>query len=180
MEDIVGIRFVEAGPVSYCSPGDLRLGLGDYVVVQTDRGERLGWVVITPDQVLAAEPVGPLRVIDRLASEADVRDWQASRERAKEDLHRAQDLATRNDPRVRVASLTYDLAGQWGELTFTAGERIQHRWLAQQASDLLSAQISVEQVGDRDRAKAAGGYDVCGRALCCSSWVTEFPSISIT
>ena len=49
MADLVGVRFVEAGPISYCSTGDLRLGLGDYVVVRTDRGERLGWIVVAPD-----------------------------------------------------------------------------------------------------------------------------------
>lgn len=176
---VAGVRFIESGPITYCSPGDLDLGVGDYVVVRTDRGERLGWVVLAPDQLLAGRPDGPLRVIDRLASEADVRAWEQSKDRAKEDFLSAQALASRNDPRVRVASLTYDLAGKHGELTFTAPERVEHRWLDGQLSDLFGARISVTQVGDRDRAKAAQGYDICGLALCCSTWMTEFPSISI-
>ncbi|MFN8584202.1 MAG: regulatory iron-sulfur-containing complex subunit RicT [Dehalococcoidia bacterium] len=176
---IAGVRFIESGPITYCSPGDLDLGVGDYVVVRTDRGDRLGWVVIAPDQHIAGRPDGPLRVIDRLASEADVHAWERNKERAQEDLRGAQALASRNDPRVRVASLTYDLAGKQGELTFTAPERVEHRWLDGQISDLLGARISVTQVGDRDRAKAAQGYDICGLALCCSTWMTEFPSISI-
>jgi hypothetical protein len=64
-------------------------------------------------------------------------------------------------------------------VTFSAPERVEHRWLEQQLSDLFRAELRVTQVGDRDRAKAATGFDVCGRALCCSSWMTEFPSISI-
>ena len=176
---VAGVRFIEAGPITYCSPGELNLGVGDYVIVHADRGERLGWVVLAPDQILAGRPEGPLRVVARLATEEDVQAWERNKERAKEDLHGAQALAARNDPRVRVASLVYDLAGEHGELTFTAVERVEHRWLDQQLSDLLQARIAVTQVGDRDRAKAAQGFDVCGRALCCSTWMTEFPTISI-
>jgi cell fate regulator YaaT (PSP1 superfamily) len=176
---VAGVRFIEAGPITYCSPGELSLGVGDYVIVRTDRGERLGWVILAPDQIIAGRPDGPLRVVDRLATEADVQAWEQNKERAKEDLHGAQALASRNDPRVRVASLVYDLAGEHGELTFTAGERVEHRWLDQQLSELFNSRIAVSQVGDRDRAKAAQGYDICGLALCCSTWMTEFPSISI-
>ena len=111
MQGIIGVRFNEAGPLTYCSPGELDLAVGDYVVVRTDRGEQLGWVVIAPDQVIAAEPEGPLRVIDRLASEDDVGAWRAARERALEDIRRAQEIAARNDPRVRVANVEYNLAG---------------------------------------------------------------------
>ena len=177
--NIIGVRFTEAGPVTYCRADALDLGIGDYVIVRSERGERLGWVVIAPDQVLASEHQGPMRVIDRLATESDVDAWRANRSRAEEDIGRAQALAARSDPRVRVASIEYDLAGKRCELTFTAGERIQHEWLRRECATLLDADVHIEQVGDRDRAKAAGGVDVCGRALCCSSWMTEFPSITI-
>ena len=176
---VVGVRFIEAGPISYCSPGELLLGVGDYVIVHTDRGDRLGWVVLAPDQILAGRPDGPLRVIERIASEPDVHQWQQQRERAKEDISRAQALAARSDPRLRVAAITYDLSGTRGELTFTAPERVDYRWFEQQLTELLAARFTVSQVGDRDRAKATAGLDICGRELCCASWMTEFPAISI-
>ena len=179
MDNIVGVRFVEAGPIAYCAPDGLNLGMGDYVVVRTDRGERLGWVVITPDQVISAAVDGPLRVVDRLASEEDVGAWRAQRERAQEDLGRAQAIATRTDPRVRVASLMYDLAGECGELTYVAHDQERGEWLRRDASRILEVDLEVQQVGDRDRAKALGGLGQCGRALCCSSWQVEFPAISI-
>ena len=178
-DDIAGVRFVEAARISYCKPGELRLGVGDYVVVREERGERLGWIVIAPDQLLASEHQGPKRLIDRIATEADVEAWRANRERASEDVGRAQALATRSDPRVRVASIEYDLAGQYAELTFAASERVEHEWLGRQVTDLLECDTRVTQVGDRDRAKSAGGLGVCGLALCCSTWMTEFPTISI-
>lgn len=170
---------MEVGAVSYCRTGDLGLGVGDYVVVRTDRGERLGWVVIAPDQVLASEHRGPMRVVDRIATEADVEAWQANRRRAEEDIPPAQALAARSDPRVRVASLIYDLSGERAEMTFAASERVEHAWLREQVAELLGVDLGVEQVGDRDRAKALGGLGVCGLALCCSTWQTEFPVISM-
>jgi len=178
-QSMVGVRFTEAGVVSYCRRGDVDLGIGDYVVVHTDRGERLGWVVIAPDQVLASEHQGPMRLIDRLATEADVRTWQSNKDRAEEDVSRAQEVAGRADPRVRVASIEYDLAGEYCDLTFAASERIGHDWLQQQTSELFSAKVETTQVGDRDRAKSIGGLGVCGRALCCATWQTEFPAISV-
>jgi cell fate regulator YaaT (PSP1 superfamily) len=180
MEQVVGVRFIEAGPVTYCSPGELDLGIGDYVVVRTDRGERLGWVVITPDQVVSATLEGPLRVVDRIATEEDVVAWRARKRQAQEDAGRAQALATRSDPRLRVASINYDLAGEYGELFYTAGDRVEHDWFRRQFQQELDVRdLALEQVGDRDRAKAVGGLGQCGRALCCASWMTTFPQVSI-
>src|SRR5690606_26980806 len=162
--------------------GDLRLGVGDYVIVKTDRGERLGWVVLTPDQVIAAKPEGPIRVVDRLASAEEVEQHRLQKRRAEEDISRAQSAAARVDPRVRVASLTYDLAGKYAELTFTARENagdVSDRVHREVARALDLPELRVEQVGDRDRAKALGGVGQCGRGLCCSTWMTEFPAISI-
>ncbi|MEX2446008.1 MAG: regulatory iron-sulfur-containing complex subunit RicT, partial [Dehalococcoidia bacterium] len=174
------VRFIEAGPISYCAPGGIDLGLGDYVIVRTDRGERLGWVVLTPDQVLHATLQTPLRVIDRLAAQEDVEAYRAQKKRAEEDIGRAQAIAARNDPRMRVVGLAYDLAGELGELTFTAGrEHESGDWLRRDAGRELGASLRVEQVGDRDRAKMVGAIDVCGRALCCSSWQVEFPAITM-
>ncbi len=176
----VGIRFAEAGPITYCSPGDLALGVGDYVVMRMARGERLGWVVVGADQVLASLVDGPTRVIDRLASETDVTAWRTQTERAKADAIRVQAVVTRIDARVRVAALTYDLAGERAELTYTAREFNGEERLHREAAQFLGvSDLQVEQVGDRDRAKALGAIDVCGRALCCSTWMTEFPAISI-
>ncbi|MDA1002832.1 MAG: regulatory iron-sulfur-containing complex subunit RicT [Chloroflexi bacterium] len=180
MSGVLGVRFIEAGPVTYCSSGDHDLGIGDYVVVRTDRGERLGWVVVAPDQVLSATVEGPLRVVDRIASEADVDAWRERRRQAQEDIGRAQALATRSDPRLRVASISYDLAGRFAELTYTAGDRVEHDWFARQFGELLEIdELALEQVGDRDRAKALGGIGQCGRGLCCATWMTNFPQISI-
>jgi cell fate regulator YaaT (PSP1 superfamily) len=136
-------------------------GLGDYVVVEKDGGEQLAWVVLTPDQVISATIERPLRVIERLATE--------------------DDEAAQTDPRVRVASIVFDLSGEHGEMTFTGRDNTSYAWLRRDMSVLLDADVHVELVGDRDRAKAMGPgvMGVCGRDLCCTSWMTSFPSVSI-
>ncbi|MCY4456184.1 MAG: regulatory iron-sulfur-containing complex subunit RicT [Chloroflexi bacterium] len=179
MDGTVGVRFHEASPLTWCSPGDLDLGVGDYVVVRTDRGDQLGWVVLAPDQLLAAEPEGPRRVIERLATEDDVTAWREARERAREDISRAQAIAAREDPRVRVANVVYNLAGTRAHITFSAPERVEHRWLRDACADLFDVQATVEQVGDRERARSLGDVGVCGLALCCKSWQTTFPNVSM-
>ncbi|MFA7248654.1 MAG: regulatory iron-sulfur-containing complex subunit RicT [Dehalococcoidia bacterium] len=176
---VAGIRFVEAGPISYCSTGALNVAAGDYVVVRTDRGERLGWVVLGPDQVLGANLDRPMRVIDRLASADDVDAYREQQRRAAEDIARVQSIATRRDPRVRVVSLAYDLAGKHSDIAFVSREQDEGEWLRREAGRQLGADVHVEHVGDRDRAKALGGVGQCGRALCCASWQVEFPAISI-
>jgi len=178
-EGLVGVRFVEAGPISYCSPASLNLGTGDYVVVRTDRGDRLGWVVLAADQTQGARFDGPVRVIDRLATEHDVEAYREQQARAAEDLHTAQAIATRRDPRVRIASLGYDLDGRYADITFVARDQDEGEWLRREAARQLDANVQVEQVGDRDRAKSLGGLGQCGRALCCATWQVEFPAISI-
>jgi cell fate regulator YaaT (PSP1 superfamily) len=181
MNDVIGIRYVTAGPIDYCGPSDLQPGLGDYVVVEKDGGEQLGWVVMTPDQVISATIERPLRVIERLASEDDVLAWRSQKERAEEDIGRAQEVAARTDPRVRVATIVFDLSGEHGEMTFTGQENTSYAWLREDMSELLEADVHVELVGDRDRAKGMGPgvMGVCGRELCCTSWMTSFPSVSI-
>ncbi len=179
MDGIAGVRFREAAPIVYCSPGGLDVGVGDYVVVRTDRGEQLGWVVLAPDQVLAAEPEGPLRVIERIAGEEDVTAWRAAREREREDVAGAQALAAREDPRVRVASVDWNLAGTRCHVTFSASARVEHRWLRDRCAEAFGAEVTVEQVGDRDRGRALGDVGVCGLALCCRTWQTAFPAISM-
>ncbi|MQC19437.1 MAG: hypothetical protein DWG83_02545, partial [Chloroflexi bacterium] len=180
-QELIGVRYVEAGPIHYCSPGSLLLGQGDYAIIRTDRGERLGWVVLTPDQTEHVNVEGPVRVVDRLASLDEVERHRKQKRRAEDDVRRAQAAATRVDGRVRVASLTYDLAGDYAELTYTAreGTALDNRLEREIGRELDVPHLQVEQVGDRDRAKSLGGLGQCGRGLCCSTWMTEFPAISI-
>jgi cell fate regulator YaaT (PSP1 superfamily) len=181
MEKIAGVRLSTAAELTYCSPGEIDLKIGDYVIISTNRGERVGRVVLTPDQVMAGSTSGPIRVIERLATEDDISREHQAKDKAKEEISRAQAYAARINSKIRVASLNYDLAGNYLDIKYTAPDQ-QHRRegdLFKVFSKNYSESINLSKVGDRDRAKETGAFGVCGRELCCSSWMTTFPSISI-
>ena len=170
-----------AGDLLYCSPGDLTLMIGDYVVLVTDRGEHIGRVVVTPDQIMTNQVSGPLRVISRLATEADLTTQEKVKKKAADESNRAQECAARVDSRIRVADLTYDLTETFLEISYVLPDKVQvkHDNIRQAFESHYSESLQLNRIGDRDRAKLTGGFGVCGRELCCSSWMTTFPSISM-
>ena len=181
MDPIVGVRLMTAGDILYCSPGDLNLMIGDYVVLVTARGERVGRVVITPDQIMTNQVSGPLRVISRLATEADLTAQEAAKKKAADESIRAQEHASKIDSRIRVADLAYDLTGKFLEISYVLPDkvRVKHEPIQEAFESNYSETLQLNRIGDRDRAKMTGGFGVCGRELCCSSWMTTFPSISM-
>ena len=181
MDPIVGVRLMTAGDLLYCSPGDLNLMIGDYVVLVTDRGERIGRVVVTPDQIMTNQVSGPLRVISRLATEADLTTQEKMKKKAADESNRAQECAASVDSRIRVADLTYDLTETFLEISYVLPDKVQvkHDNIQQAFESHYSESLQLNRIGDRDRAKLTGGFGVCGRELCCSSWMTTFPSISM-
>ena len=181
MEKIAGVRLSTAAELIYCSPGEIDIKIGDYVIISTNRGEHVGRVVLTPDQIMAGTTSGPIRVIERLATEDDISRDHRAKDKAKEEIIHTQAYAARINSKIRVASLHYDLAGNYLDIKYTAPDQ-QHRSendLLKILSENYSESINLSKIGDRDRAKETGGFGVCGRELCCSSWMTTFPSISI-
>jgi len=155
--------------------------IGDYVVLVTARGERVGRVVITPDQIMTNQVSGPLRVISRLATEADLTAQEAAKKKAADESIRAQEHASKIDSRIRVADLAYDLTGKFLEISYVLPDkvRVKHEAIQEAFESNYSETLQLNRIGDRDRAKMTGGFGVCGRELCCSSWMTTFPSISM-
>jgi cell fate regulator YaaT (PSP1 superfamily) len=176
-----GIRFRQAGKVYYYDAGDLELEPGQYVVVETSHGLAVGRVVISPDQVIANESSGvdDQKQIVRLATLEDIEQSEAMRERANEALLTAKERVSEMGLDMSVASGEFDLDGGQFTAYFTAQERVDFRNLVRELSKDLGAHVQLLQVGDRDRAKLVDGVDVCGERLCCSSWMTNFPSVSI-
>lgn len=177
---VVGVRFRNAGKIYYFDAAGMRLEPGEYVVVQTTRGADVGRVVIGPDQVVVNE-LGDegLQPILRLATEDDIRRMDALRSRAEGILPEARRLADEAGLAARIDAAEFTLDGRRLTFSFTSEERIDYRDFARRASDRFGARVDMRQLGARDRARAAGGYGICGRELCCSNWLSTFPSISI-
>ncbi len=177
---VVGVRFRNAGKIFYFHAGGMRLEPGEYVVVETSRGPEIAKVVIGPDQVVVNE-MGrdELKPILRLATEGDIRRADDLKRQAEELLPEARRIGEGAGFRAHIDGAEFTLDGRRLTLSFTSDDRLDYREIVRRTSDRFGVKVDMRQMGARDRAKMAGGYGICGRELCCSSWLTTFPSISI-
>jgi cell fate regulator YaaT (PSP1 superfamily) len=175
----VGVRFKEAGKIYYFDSGEFDLDVGNHVVVETSHGLEVGRVVISADQVIASEIKESLKPIVRIATPEDVRQARELRERAAADLREAKRRAGDEGLDMHIVSGEYNLDGSQLTFYFTAPDRVDFRGLVRDLSSAFGTKVQLLQVGERDRAKLLDGYDVCGQRLCCASWQTAFPSVSI-
>ncbi len=176
---VVGVRFKEAGRVFYFDAGGLSLEVGQRVVVQTPQGSEVARVVIAPDQVLASEINEPLNPVLRIAESGDLEQADSLKETVRHDLEVARKKVEEHDLPMRLVGGDFNLEGSQLTIYFTAEQRVDFRNLVRDLASSLNKRVQLLQVGDRDRAKLMGGIGHCGYQLCCRSWLTSFPSISI-
>ncbi|MFN0093155.1 MAG: stage 0 sporulation family protein [Dehalococcoidia bacterium] len=177
---VAGIRFRNAGRIAYVDTRGMYLDTGEFVVVQTVRGPEIGRVVIAPGQVLVDQlDHDELKPILRPANDADLRRMDGLRKRAADLLPEARRLAIEAGFPARIDDADFTLDGRRLTLSFTSDERLEYREFLRRVGDRFAAKVDMRQMGARDRAKLAGGYGACGRELCCSNWLSTFPSISI-
>ena len=177
---VVGVRFQEAGKIYYfASGGHDELDAGAPVVVETSRGVELGRVVIAPGQVLNAELTEPLKPILRPGTPDDIDRADHFREKAREATRLARERAAALSLPMKIVGAQFTLDGSRLTVFFTAEDRVDFRDLVRDLAHYIHAQVQLRQVGPRDQAKLIGGYGRCGRRLCCTSWLTAFPTISI-
>ncbi|HEY7293446.1 MAG TPA: regulatory iron-sulfur-containing complex subunit RicT [Dehalococcoidia bacterium] len=177
---VVGVRFQEAGKIYYFEPGGYPdLTAGEAVVVETSRGIELGRVVVAPGHVLNTELTEPLKPILRPGTPDDIERADQLKEKAQEATRLARSRADALGLPMKVVAAQYTLDGSRLTVFFTAEERVDFRDLVRDLAHHVHAQVQLRQVGPRDQAKIVGGYGRCGRRLCCTSWLTAFPTISI-
>jgi len=179
MANICGVRFKQAGKVFYFDAGELQVASGAYVVAETVAGIAMGKVVIAPDQVLENDIRDDLKPILRLATQEDFEQDQAMKDKAAAAAEVIRQKIAEQATGMSLASVEYDLDGGQATVYFTAGERADFRTVQREVARELGVGVQFLQVGDRDRAKLVDGLDICGERLCCSSWMTNFPSVSI-
>ena len=179
MADVVGVRFRRAGKVYYFDPASIDLVVGDWVVVKTNRGVELGWVVIAPTQVAASEVTEPLKPVVRKAGDEDIKHAQEFAEKTREALAECAKLIAKLNLPMKLISADYNLDGSRLTFFFTAEERIDFRELVRELTNHFKIKVELRQVGPRDAAKLVGGFGRCGRPLCCVGFLSEFSPVSI-
>lgn len=179
MPTIVGVRFRRAGKVYYFDPAGHDLDTSDWVVVDTSRGQEIGQIVIAPHQVVESEIKEPLKPVIRPATATDLRSLQAHRLRECNALARAREEAARHNLPMKIVGAEYSFDGTRLTFYFTAEGRVDFRNLVRDLARILKARIELRQAGVRDEAKIMDGVGICGRQLCCASFLDGFTAVSI-
>lgn len=180
MPKILGIRFKEAGKIYYFDPAGFEdLQAGDYVVVETSRGQEVGQVAITVREVPCETITGKLKGIVRRATAWDLTQMAHYRLQEDEALEQCRQKVAELGLPMKVLQAEYNFDGSHLTFYFASDQRVDFRNLVRELAGLFQARIELRQVGVRDEAKLIGGYGECGQPLCCATFLTEFLPISI-
>jgi cell fate regulator YaaT (PSP1 superfamily) len=180
MPDIVGIRFKPVSKVYYFAPGEYRnLAENDPVIVETARGDELGWVTIPLRTVPDEDIKGNLKPITRPATAIDLALMEEYRAREAQALERCRERAEELGLPMQVVRAEYSFNGRRLLFAFISEQRVDFRELVRVLARSFKTRIEMKQIGARDKAKLIGGYGRCGRELCCATWLTEFHPVSI-
>lgn len=176
---IVGIRFRPAGRIYYFDPQGIAYTTGQYVIVETVRGVEAGRVVIAPKKLPASELSDPLKPVLRLATEDELRTMLSFKAKEKEALVQCARHVEQHKLPMKLVEAEYTFDGSRLTFYFTADERVDFRALVRDLAATFRTRIELRQIGARDQAKLQGGVGICGKTLCCSSWITDFGVVSI-
>jgi len=179
MVKVVGIRFRNAGKIYYFGPGDLELTAGMHAIVETARGVEIGTVITNPREVSEESVVQPLKPVIRIATEADERQAERNREKEKEAFRICLEKIQKHELEMKLVEAEYTFDNNKLLFYFTADGRIDFRELVKDLAAVFRTRIELRQIGVRDETKIMGGYGICGRQLCCHTFLPEFAPVSI-
>ena len=179
MIKVIGVRFRQAGKIYFFSPGKLQLKRGDQVIVETARGVEFGSGVDGPKEVAESEVTQPLKPVLRIATEEDKRNEQKNREREKEAFRVCKEKIRKHELDMKLINAEYTFDGNKILFYFTADGRIDFRELVKDLAAVFRTRIELRQIGVRDETKLCGGIGVCGRCLCCHTYLADFAPVSI-
>ncbi len=179
MTKVIGVRFRKAGKVYFFSPGKFQIEQGSHVIVETARGVEYGWVVTGPKDVKDEEVVQPLKSVIRLATDQDRRTVEKNKEREREAFQICQEKIQKHGLEMKLIDAEYTFDNNKVLFYFTADGRIDFRDLVKDLASVFRTRIELRQIGVRDETKIRGGIGICGRSLCCSTYLSEFSAVSI-
>ena len=179
MVKVVGIRFRNAGKIYYFGPGDLDLKAGMHAIVETARGVELGTVMMDVREVSEESVIQPLKPVIRIATEADEKIAEKNREKEKEAYKICLEKIAKHNLDMKLVEAEYTFDNNKLLFYFTADGRIDFRELVKDLAAVFRTRIELRQIGVRDETKIMGGYGICGRQLCCHTFLSEFAPVSI-
>ena len=179
MTKVIGVRFRTAGKIYFFAPGKFDIEQGDNVIVETARGVEFGRVVSGPKDVKDEEVVQPLKSVIRPANDQDRKTVEKNKQKEKEAFKICQEKIRKHKLEMKLIDVEYTFDGNKILFYFTADGRIDFRELVKDLAAVFRTRIELRQIGVRDETKIRGGIGICGRPLCCSTYLTEFSAVSI-
>ena len=179
MVKVIGVRFRQAGKIYYFSPGKLKIRTGDHVIVETARGVEMGTVILAPKEVDDEKVIQPLKAVIRIATDADERTVKKNRDKEKEAFKICLEKIAKHKLDMKLVDAEYTFDNNKLLFYFTADGRIDFRELVKDLAAVFRTRIELRQIGVRDETKILGGVGICGRALCCHTFLSEFAPVSI-
>ena len=179
MKNIVGVRFKKLGKIYFFNPENLRVKRGDKVIVETTQGEEYGEVMIPNRQINDDKIVAPLKKVVRIATNKDDKHYEECRKKEKEAFGVCIDKIKKHKLDMTLTDVEYKFDNSKILFYFTADGRIDFRELVKDLAAIYKTRIELRQIGVRDEVKRIGGNGVCGRELCCCSFLSNFESVSI-
>lgn len=179
MIKIVGVRFRKAGKIYYFDPAGMEIETGTHVIVETARGIEFGTVMIPPREMEEDGVVQPLKPVIRIATEADEITEQKNKEKEKEAFQICLEKIAKHKLEMKLVEAEYTFDNNKLLFYFTADGRIDFRELVKDLASVFRTRIELRQIGVRDETKILGGIGICGRPLCCSTYLSAFIPVSI-
>jgi cell fate regulator YaaT (PSP1 superfamily) len=179
MTRVIGVRFRTAGKIYFFDPGELEIKRGSHVIVETARGIEYGTVVAPAYDVEDEKVVKPIKTVIRIANEVDENQEKENRVKEKEAFKVCQEKIRKHGLDMKLIDAEYTFDNNKILFYFTADGRIDFRALVKDLAAVFRTRIELRQIGVRDETKIIGGYGICGRPLCCHSYLSDFAPVSI-
>ena len=179
MIKVIGVRFRNVGKIYYFNPKSFQIKAGEHVIVETARGVEYGTVVIGPRDVTDDQVVQPLKDVIRVATPKDDQKAEQNAQKEKEAYKICLSKIRAHELDMKLIDVEYTFDNNKVLFYFTADGRIDFRELVKDLAAVFKTRIELRQIGVRDETKILGGIGICGRGLCCHTYLSEFVPVSI-
>ena len=179
MRNIVGVQFKKTGKIYFFDPGKLNIKNNDFVIVETSQGDEYGKVIISNRNMPEENIVKPLKKVIRIATYKDTKHYEENKEKEKEALKICEEKIKEHKLDMKLTDVELKFDNSKLLFYFTADGRIDFRDLVKDLAAIFKTRIELRQIGVRDEVKKIGGLGVCGRQLCCCSFLNDFETVSI-
>lgn len=179
MKNIVGVRFKKPGKIYFFDPGDLQINNRDFVIVETSQGQEFGEVAIANRMVEDEGVLKPLKKVIRIATQKDKKHNEENKKKEKEAFDICNKKIKEHKLDMTLTDVEFKFDNSKVLFYFTADGRIDFRELVKDLATIFKTRIELRQIGVRDEVKRIGGNGICGRELCCCSFLGNFETVSI-